>query len=62
MTDTFVSWMIWWFALFGVNDWNYVRLGITLIATAALMTVLWLVILIAIGVVAAIAEAMKGRA
>jgi hypothetical protein len=59
MSDTFVSWMIWWFSLFGITDFNYVKLGITLLATAALLTVLWLIVIIFFAVVGTMFEGKR---
>ena len=56
MTDTFVSWMIWWFSLFGITDFSYVKLGITLLATAVLLAIIWLIVILLFAVVGTMFE------
>ena len=56
MSGTIISWLQWWFSLFGVTDPSYTWLGITLIACALLLAALYIAVILVIGVIAAIAD------
>lgn len=56
MSGTIISWLQWWFGLFGVTDPTYTWLGITLVASALLIAALYVMTFIVIAVLAGLAE------
>lgn len=57
-----VIWLLqWWFGLFGVTDPAYTWLGITIVACAVLLMALYVVAILIIGVISAIADIITSK-
>lgn len=56
MSEAVSTIIVWWFGLFGITEQAYLKLGVTLVATASLLVAFWLLMIIVLGLFSALTE------